>query len=263
MARLFYVYGIVPAGAASASAPAGLDDAPVAVERDGKLAALYSELDGDEYEPAVIEARSGDVDWVAPRAMAHDRVLSWASDQGPVIPLAMYTSLYASADGVRTMLRDRAAVLEPLLASVGRGREYALRVYRVDAELRKALPSLSAEISALEASAAASSPGQRYLLERKLEARAKEELRTVSQRVATEIRDALASHALGTALSPIPKMTADAPGIMILNAAFLVAPDALRGFQERLTEIVASRQPAGFRFDFTGPWPPYHFASHE
>jgi len=66
--------------------------------------------------------------------------------------------------------------------------------------------------------------------------------------------------AVETTLSPIPRVAADAPGIMVLNAAFLIAPDRLRAFQERLTEIVSDRQPSGFRFDFTGPWPPYHFA---
>ena len=46
---------------------------------------------------------------------------------------------------------------------------------------------------------------------------------------------------------------------MILNAAFLVASDCLTDFQGTLTEIVEREQPHGFRFDFTGPWPPYHF----
>jgi len=46
---------------------------------------------------------------------------------------------------------------------------------------------------------------------------------------------------------------------MVLNAAFLVPPSALEAFQETLTAIVARHDQRGFRFDFTGPWPPYHF----
>ena len=112
-----------------------------------------------------------------------------------------------------------------MLERVGRGREYALRVYRVDAELKAALPTLNPEIASLAAAAKAASPGQRYLLERKLDERVKEELRTTSQRIATGIRDDLARLALDSVLSPIPRVTADAPGTMVLNAAFLVAPD--------------------------------------
>jgi hypothetical protein len=260
---LFYVYGIVPAKAASTGAPAGVDDAAVSVVGEGDLAALVSELTGDSYDPESIAAQSGNVDWVAPRATAHDLVLTWASDRGPVIPLPMFTATFASQDSVRAMLRDRAKTLKSVLDRVGRGREYALRVYRVDAELKAALPQLSDEIASLQAAADAASPGQRYLLQRKLEERSKEELRATSQRISAEIRDELAKVALEATTSPIPRMTADAPGTMILNAAFLIAPDGLRAFQERLTRIVNDRQPNGFRFDFTGPWPAYHFAPGE
>jgi hypothetical protein len=260
---MIYVYGIVPAKAAASGVPDGIDDASVSIVKEGRLAALVSDLGGEGYDPDSISASSGDMGWVAPRAKSHDLVLTWASDRGPVIPLPMFTSTFASLDSVRAMLRERAAELMPVLEKVARGREYALRVYRVDAELRAALPKLNEEIGKLKAAADAATPGQRYLLERKLEERAKEELRATSSAVAGEIRDALARVALETTTSPIPRVTTDAPGTMILNAAFLIAPEGLRAFQERLTAIVNERQPSGFRFDFTGPWPAYHFALGE
>jgi len=165
MARIFYVYGIVAARPAATGAPAGLDDSPVLVRRVGDVAALVSELDGDEYEPSSIEVQSGDVDWVASRAVAHDRVLTWASDRGAVIPLPMFTSMFRSAKSVDEMLRTKGRSLRSLLERIGRGREYALRVYRVDAELKAALPTLDPELKSLTAAAQAASPGQRYLLE--------------------------------------------------------------------------------------------------
>lgn len=260
MPGLVYVYGIVPASAGAAGAPGGIDDAPISVVTAGKLGALVSELSGDAYDPDRIAELSGNMDWVAPRATSHDLVLTWASDRGPVIPLPMFTATFASVDSVRAMLREQSDELTRVVARVGRGREYALRVYRIDAELEAALPALSADIASLSAAAEAATPGQRYLLQRKLEERAKGELRATSQRIATEIRDALAAVALESVTSPIPRVTTDAPGTMVLNAAFLIAPDGLRAFQERLTALVAERQPNGFRFDFTGPWPAYHFA---
>lgn len=260
MARIVYVYGIVPAAAAISGAPAGIDGAAVTTVGEGDLAALVSDLSGDSYDPDSIAALSADVDWIASRATAHDYVLTWASDRGAVIPLPMFTSTFRSVDAVRDMLRERRASLREVLERVGRGREYALRVYRVDAEVKAALPHLNEEIASLKAAADAASPGQRYLLERKLDERTKEDLRVTSQRIVGEIRDALAGLSVESTTSPIPRVTADAPGTMILNAAFLIAPDGLRAFQEMLTEIVARRQPSGFRFDFTGPWPAYHFA---
>jgi hypothetical protein len=259
---LWYVYGIVPSRMPHSTLPAGLDDAIVSVESGGDVAALVSVLDGDQYAPAALETSSGDVDWLSPRAVAHDRVLTWASDHGAVVPLPMF-SLFSGRDAVRTMLRDRAAQLSSTLARVAPGRENALRVYRIDAELRNAMTSLSPKLQELATTAAAASPGQRYLLERKLDGEKKSEVRAVSQRIVDEILAELTPYAQHATRSPIPRAAdADAArGTMVLNAAFLVAPDQLEAFQKTLTALVSRHGAHGFRFDFTGPWPPYHFVS--
>lgn len=261
---LWYVYGIVPAGLAAASLPGGLDDAEVLVERDAGVAALVSPLDASAYAPDAIERNSADVEWLSPRAMAHDRVLTWASDHGAVVPLPMF-SLFSGPDAVRSMLRDRSSQLTATLERVGRGREYALRVYRVDAELLAVIATLSPRLEELASSAASASPGQRYLLERKLEAQKRAELRGMSQEIVNEIVAELSAHAIATVRSPIPRVTDTEQlagrGTMVLNAAFLVAPDRLGFFQKTLTTMIGRRGTQGFRFDFTGPWPPYHFSN--
>lgn len=261
---VWYVYGVVPASLSLAAAPSGLDDAEVRVQRldDGAPAALVSVLDGDHYAPAKLESTSGDVDWVSPRAVAHDRVLTWASDNGAVVPLPMF-SLFSGEGAVRAMLRDRSAELSAALERLGHGREYALRVYRVDSELLEALPALSPRLAEIAAAAAASSPGQRYLLERKVDTEKKTELRVVTQQLVDEIVEALAPRAVSHVRSPIPRLADSetaARGVLVLNAAFFVAPASLDDFQRTLTALVERHGERGLRFDFTGPWPPYHFA---
>ena len=103
---LWYVYGIVPGDTSMTSVPGGIDDAGVSIERVADVAALVSVLDGGDYSPSAIERSSGDVEWLSPRAMAHDRVLTWASDHGAVIPLPMF-SLFSGEDAVQRMLNDR------------------------------------------------------------------------------------------------------------------------------------------------------------
>jgi hypothetical protein len=259
---LWYVYGIVPPGMAGSGLPSGLDDAAVALERDGGVGALTSVLDASAYEASSLETNSGSVEWLSPRAIAHDRVLTWASDHGPIIPLPMF-SLFSSAAAVHQMLRDRARQLVEMLEYVRRGREYALRVYRVDAELFTAVPSLSPRLAGMARAAAAAAPGQRYLLQRKLDAEQRAEMRTVSQRLVDEIVAALSLHAIEAVRSPIPRADADASGsgTMVLNGAFLVEADSLPAFQQTLTTLVTAHQAHGLRFDFTGPWPPYHFVA--
>ncbi len=257
---IWYVYGVVPSET-TGTIPEGIDDAPVSVEREGQVAALVSTLDQSMYSPALIEASSGDVDWVSPRAVAHDRVLTWASDHGPVVPLPMF-SMFSGQSAVRDMLRERAVQLGGALARVARGREYALRVFRVDDELMSAAPELSPRLRELAATAAAASPGQRYLLERKLDGERKTEMRVLTREIVDEIATQLSRHAIDSVRSPIPRADdAATRGTMVLDAAFLVAPTALHEYQRTLTSLIERRAFHGFRFDFTGPWPPYHFVN--
>jgi len=264
MARqLWYVYGIVPATAHFAGAPRGLEDAPVSLElaADGRTSAVVSVLAYDDYAPEALESKVGEVEWLSPRAVAHDQVLSWVSDRTAVVPLPMFT-LFSSAEAVRGMLADRSASIRATLDRLATHREYALRVYRVDAEVLRHMSELSPRMREMERAAENVTPGQRYLLQRKVEAERKSELRYVSQRIAAEIFDTLGSHSVERARSPIPQVNTEAShGVQILNAAFLVSSSQYDAFQAALGTLVSAHTQHGFRFDFTGPWPAYHFVT--
>jgi gas vesicle protein GvpL/GvpF len=259
-ASIWYVYGIVPAQVASGPAPAGLDDAPVESMAESDVAAVVSRLDASRYAPEVVERGTAEMQWLGPRAVAHDRVLTWASDHGPVVPLPMF-SLFSSDVAVRRMLRQQGAKLRSALARASEGREYALRVYRLDDELRAVAAELSPRLAELERAAASATPGQRYLLERKLDTERKAELRAIGSHIASEVFDSLRARASGAVQGKLVVRSgstgAEAP--LVLDAAFLVAPAQLEEFRRELTALISRHASRGFRFDFTGPWPPYHF----
>ncbi|MGH7664120.1 MAG: GvpL/GvpF family gas vesicle protein [Gemmatimonadaceae bacterium] len=301
--RVCYVYGIVPAGgrwssvsAAVAGAPAGIDAAAIGLVADSGAAALLSRLDGEQNAPEVIADRTADIGWLAPRARSHDAVVTWASDLGPVIPLPMF-SMFTDENAVRAMLRERSGELLGTLERVSGAREYTVRVYRSDERIARDLATVSERVTTLELAARDASPGQRYLLERKLEKERAEEIRRVSAEVARETWSALAACSTDAVSDPLPPAaagaghgsvrgelgvalpadggsmavtagaqdatvaeTASGPGgTAILSAAFLVADLSLEGFRELLSRQIARFEPAGFDFEFTGPWPPYHF----
>jgi hypothetical protein len=158
------------------------------------------------------------------------------------------------------MLRERGAALARTLNHVRDRQEYGVRLFRIDDALTAHLAILSPRIAELERSAAAASPGQRYLLTRKLEAERSEELRRISQDVAQRAFDALTRHAAAAVLDALPRRTLEGmAGTAVLNASFLLARDAAEPFTRELTALVEEHEPQGFRFEFTGPWPPYHF----
>jgi Gas vesicle synthesis protein GvpL/GvpF len=170
----------------------------------------------------------------------------------------MFSAMFRDAAGVQKMLRDREAELRGALEVAARGREYGVRLYRDERALLEAVSSLSPRIAELEQAAAAASPGQRYLLERKLENERKAEARRVGDDTARESYDTLARHAVAARRTPTPR-DAERHAALLLNAVFLVAPESYTAFRAALGGLTTRFEPAGFRFEFSGPWPAYHF----
>jgi hypothetical protein len=261
--RLCYVYGVVASSVETATAPKGIDAGAVSLIPKGNVAALATSVSADDYAPAKVEALTADLDWVSQRAMAHDRVLTWASDATAVIPFPMWT-LFRDANAVEAMLSKRMKELVDTFKRIGDGREFIVRVYVQPAVLKTHLGQHSAELTALEADAAKASPGQKYLIERKMENIRRDAGRDVATRVAGEIYDSLRAASMDTAREqPVNSGAPREQGRAILNASFLVAPSKVVAFQRALTEMVNKYEASGFKFDFTGPWPPYHFVGEK
>jgi hypothetical protein len=257
--RLQYVYGVVGASVETATAPRGIDGGAVSLIPGGAVAALSTSVSADDYAADKVEALTADVDWVSERATAHDRVLTWASDVGAVIPFPMWT-LFSDAKGVSSMLSKRMNELQRTFERIRDGREFIVRVYVQAAVLKGHLAEHSNELTSLQAQAANATPGQKYLLERKIENLRRDAGRDLTGKVANEIHDALNGAAMETVREqPVNSGAPREQGRAILNASFLVAPARVVDFQRELTSMVNKYEPSGFKFDFTGPWPPYHF----
>lgn len=261
--RLCYVYGVVGSSMETVTAPTGIDGGAVNLIPHGDVAALATSVSADDYSPDRVETLTADVDWVSQRAIAHDRVLTWASDNGAVIPFPMWT-LFRDAKAVEAMLSKRMEELRQTFSRIGGGKEFIVRVYVLPGVLRDSLGEHSTELSALAAEAAKASPGQKYLLERKIESLRKDAGRDVAAKAAGEIHDSLQAASMETVREqPVNSGTPREQGRAILNSSFLVAPQRVVEFQRALTEIVNKYEPSGFKFDFTGPWPPYHFVGEK
>src|SRR3954469_11102868 len=126
--RLCYVYGVIGSSLEIGAAPSGIDGGKVNLISGGDVAALATSVGADDYSPERVETLTADVDWVSQRAMAHDRVLTWASDNGPVIPFPMWT-LFRDSKAVKAMLSKRLSELQRTFDRIADGREFIVRVY--------------------------------------------------------------------------------------------------------------------------------------
>ena len=259
--RLLYAYGIVPPGFDAAGAPPGVEESTVFVIPAGPGAALVSRVPEAAFAPAIVEARAGDMKWVTPRAVAHDRVLTWAQERGGIIPMPMF-SLWAEEATLRASLAERDAELRRTFEKVAGCDEYGLRVHRRDREMLEKAHELDPGIAALRGEAKAASPGQRYLLERKIGEQSRQAVRVASQRLAKEAYAALQPLARAAVVRPLtPSSASPEDATLVLNAAFLVDRARYDAFRAELTRHLRSAEAVGLAFDFTGPWPPYNFVA--
>lgn len=257
--RLCYVYGVVGSSVETATAPTGIDGGPVSLITSGDVSALATSVSAEDYAPEKVEALTADVDWVSERAKAHDSVLTWASDNGAVIPFPMWT-LFSNAKAAKAMVSARMSELKETFARIGDGREFIVRAYVQPGVLKDRLGDHTPELAMLQAEAAKAKPGQKYLLERKIENLRRDAGRDVTAKAAEEIHDALRAASMESALEqPVNSGAPREQGRAVLNASFLVTPSRVVEFQRALTAMVNKYEPSGFKFDFTGPWPPYHF----
>lgn len=258
-----YAYCAVPLPFALAGEgiPAGIDGAPLAVVHaagaaGAHLGALVSTLSGGEYER--VTAGSTDREWLAVRAVAHDGVVTWASDMcaGSVVPFPMWT-LFADDAAVATALAERADELSGALDAVRGAREYAVRIRATAGVVERDAGRIDPDLAALEARAASAPPGQAYLLRRKLDEARRTAVRRIVRSAAADTHAALAAIARRSAPARSDARASDST--ILLDAAYLVPTERFDEFRAALSQQIARFEAAGIVFDFTGPWPPYHF----
>src|SRR5687767_1052805 len=257
---VIYAYGLVPRDAASARFPTGIDDALVEVQRTPVAGVLVSRLPAGEYAPQLIEESSGEVSWLSPRAMAHDRVLTWAQEHGGVIPFTMFT-MFGSSEALAGILEQRAEGIARVFQKVGGADEFGVRIHRRHDQMLSVIDRLDPELEALRGEAEAAAPGQRYLLERKIAERSKSSVRAVSQRIAREVYESLRGIARDAVSRPLTPDASRADVTLVLNGAFLVDRSRVDTFRAAVGERIREHEPNGLAFDFTGPWPPYNFVA--
>lgn len=262
----FYVYCVgeherLASLRAEASPPAAIESgAGLELVESGALAAVVSGVSLADYGEEALQARLADPAWTAIRAMRHEQVVEHFAARASVVPLRFGT-IYLRRDGVEKMLTERQA---ELLATVERLRgreEWGVSVFLNRAMLHEGIASVSPRLREMSEQAGKASPGQSYLLRKKIDALRTDEVRAETKRVAVAIESELAAVADGAARLRVLKDEANEHGEMTARFAFLVARgrwDAFRAAAERLADEHAT---SGFKLELTGPMPPYNFAS--
>jgi hypothetical protein len=153
-------------------------------------------------------------------------------------------------------------------------KEWGIRIWREENAFARALSSVSSAVNEIDKELSAASPGRRYLLEQRRAAIEREETTRASSALVALAVESLSAAADGVVRLQIPPRgnpgqagaadpsTAGNPArTLVLHSAFLVHNDKFGDFQRRVEEQGKVQKTVGLDWEFTGPWPAYHFAA--
>jgi gas vesicle protein GvpL/GvpF len=253
-AELRYVYAIADASAApriATSALRGIDGGAVETIVEGSLLAATTAVSAADYEEKPLNEHLQDMDWLAPRAAAHQDVnaaLLGVTDA--IVPLS-FGAIYRGTAGVRDLLSSGAASLRARLTALSGRAEWIVSVEREDIAGLE-----SPALNALEAEIAAAAPGRAFLLTKRRDEIAREERRQ---------RDATIAEATAVALGDAAEQTYREPLIDDSAVAAIARFSALvkRADEPRLRDaidrVARDDSARGYHVRLSGPWPAYRF----
>ncbi|MEJ3651483.1 GvpL/GvpF family gas vesicle protein [Actinomycetes bacterium KLBMP 9759] len=244
--RLVYVYAVGDAGLAVPGLT-GVDGAAVRTVVEGSLAAAVGDVDAARFGEDALRQSVEDLRWLEATARAHDAVVAALAAGGPVAPLRMAT-IYRDEAGVRALLRERATAFAAALDRIRGKVEWGVKAYAVAAAAAVAEPVPDS-----------ARPGTSYLLRRQAQRAHAENGRADAVAAAQRMHEELAGLAVASRVYPPqdPRLSGRREE-MVLNAAYLVAAG-----DAGLRRAVADAAHEAVRFELTGPWAAYSFATLE
>jgi hypothetical protein len=262
--RAFYVYCI---GESEALRP--LFDAPLpeAIESTGGLelvsegvvAAVVSAVPRADYSDEGLDSRVADPSWMASRAMRHQKVAEHFAAHTSLVPLR-FGAIYSRLEPIRRMLAERESELVGTLDRLRGREEWGINIFGDRARLVDAVSSLSPKLRDLEEQAARASPGQSYLVKKKIIAIRGEEAIREGRRLIEQAELKLkAVSEEAVRLRVLKGETSE--GEITAKLAFLVTRERFAEFRAVAEELADEYGALGFRLELSGPWPAYNFAS--
>ncbi|HXD17207.1 MAG TPA: GvpL/GvpF family gas vesicle protein [Vicinamibacterales bacterium] len=216
-----------------------------AIEVGDGVWAVVQSVPEAEYGEAALARGLQDLNWVGPRAVAHERVIESFLSATALLPMQLFT-LFTSDDRVAEHVRSDRARIGRILKRVEKKVEWGLRLTWNEKEARE---------KALKRPART---GTEFLARKRdvldVSRRRLAAARTAATRVYKAIdRQAAASQRRTT-------LERAAPGSrLLLDAAFLVPVARSGAFRTAIREQARALRGTGIETSLTGPWPAYNF----
>jgi hypothetical protein len=263
----YYVYCIAESVAAqqldAASFPAAIeDDAKLEWVTANDLAALASAVPLSAYGEEALAEHLTDATWTAVRAMRHETVIEYVAKRVSVVPLRFGT-IYLERNSIERMLNEKRRELAQIIERVRGREEWGVNVYSDRATLLASITEVSPRLRELARHAETASPGQSYLMQKKIEALRVDEARVALNEIVDRLEQTLGAEADDAKRLRILKVEATEHGELKGKFAFLVKRSQFEEFRAAAERAATENAAAGVRLELTGPWPAYNFTTFE
>ena len=258
-----YVYGLIRVGgrAQDPELPAltGIAGNPTHVIACDGLAALVSALpmhaEDDWFESAI-----DDPERIKGLILDHHRVLQAIISDHTVLP-ARFGTLFANETHLVAALRRNSQSFHDALGRVEGAREWGVKIFSDRSVLRDNVGKASPVMRAAEREIAAAAEGRGFFLRRRLGQLGDDECERAVARCVETTRLILCADARADATLRLQPEAAHM-GIdeMVWNGTLLVDRAAEQRFFASIEELRKGNAPRGFRYELSGPWPPFSFA---
>jgi hypothetical protein len=260
----FYVYCIAERATAAELPPESL---PAAIEDDSKLewivtdelAALSSNVPLSSYSEERLAEHLSDASWTAARAMRHETIAEYVAKRAGIVPLRFGT-IFLERDGIERMLSEKGRELREILERLRGREEWGVNIFCDQSVLMSGITSVSPVLRELTERAAQASPGQSYLMQKKIDTLKVDEARAALNRIVEEIEKSLTAQSDDAKRLRVLKVEATEHGELKAKFAFLIKKSDFDRFRDAAERLAQEHQAAGVRLELTGPWPAYNFA---
>ncbi|HEX7064562.1 MAG TPA: GvpL/GvpF family gas vesicle protein [Bacillales bacterium] len=265
MAELVYLYGLIPDKELEKEAlPAykGLDGKhevyPMSIK---DMAALVCYLDENEYSEAAIKEKTNDMEWLKENAFHHHEMLIALNERYNVIPMKFCT-IFANDESLRETIEKNEAKLTNSFSLIEGNEEWNLKIYCDDTELKKHVSAHNSNIEAKKEEISQLSPGRQYFAKKKIGQMVEQELENEKNAVCEGIHEQLSQFSLhDTVKKNWNKDVTGRKDQMSWNSVYLVPNARVEDFLKKINQLKEEWAGFGWKFEASGPWPAYHFAS--
>ena len=253
-----YLFCLIPTAPARKIAGKGIDgEHPLVIESIGDVAAIFSEVNLEDFSGPEARNNLENLAWVAPRALRHEEVVLAAMEQGLVLPVRFGT-VFSSLGAIEPLRRCQDIFAEFFRDIAGK-REWTLKGYADLPRVRAQLAEV--RLAEQKERLAELSPGKRYFLEQKIKGAVDRDMTSWLKETERDIVSLVRE--VSDRFSSCRLQSREVTGKdeeMFFHSALLV-PDRSATIMQSLThEWNERREALGLRMELSGPWPPYHFA---